>query len=180
MFEVDIHCCQGERDRCLGFAQAWIQDILIGKNDSELEYLYSLLSPSKIYAPVVIIPMYCKFSYPNATLKIFREDATNYSPITQSASEDQNMSAAPQSGPSNFMDPRSQDTSDLSGFRPQAISARVVEDYCAAAGKVVGETAKPNDPSEWISKLIDGINTAKDMIDAFKDMSSFLAINSGF
>ncbi len=47
-FEVDIHCCQGERDRSLGFAQAWIQDILIGENDSE--YLYSILSPSKIYA----------------------------------------------------------------------------------------------------------------------------------
>ncbi len=125
----------------------------------------------------VIIPMYCKFSCPNASLKIFREDATDYSPTTQSASEDQDMSAAPQSGPSNFMDPESQDTSDLSGFQLQAISARSVEDYCAAAGKVVGETAKPKDPSEWISKLIDGIDTVQDVIDAFKDVSTFLGIN---
>ncbi len=124
----------------------------------------------------VIIPTYCKFSCPNASLKIFREDATDYSPTTQSASEDQDMSAAPQSGPSNLWIPKVRYLR-LVGFQLQAISARSVEDYCAAAGKVVGETAKPKDPSEWISKLIDGIDTAKDVIDAFKDVSSFLAIN---
>ncbi len=117
--------------------------------------------------------MCSKISCANASLKIFREDATDYSPITQSACEDQDMSAAPQSGLSNDVDSESQDTSALSCLRPEKISARSVEDYCAAAGKVVGETVKPNDPSEWISKLIDGIDTAKDMIDAFKDVSSF-------
>ena len=120
--------------------------------------------------------MYCKFSCPNASLKIFREDATDYSPTTQSASEDQDMSAAPQSGPSNFMDPESQDTSDLSGFQLQAISARSVEDDWATAGKVIEDTAKPNDPSEWISKLTDGIDTVKSLIDAVKDVSRFLVI----
>ncbi|KAK0421920.1 hypothetical protein EV421DRAFT_589816 [Armillaria borealis] len=33
-------------------------------------------------------------------------------------------------------------------------------------GKVIEDTAKPNDPSEWISKLTDGIDTVKGLIDA--------------
>ncbi len=79
-------------------------------------------------------------------------------------------SVALQSGPSNTVDPESQGISDLSNMEP-------VEDYCAAAGKVVEETVKPNEPSEWISQLISGIDTVQNVIDAFKDVSTFLAIN---
>ncbi len=87
------------------------------------------------------------------------------------------MSAAPQSGSSNIADPESQDTSDFSGRQPEETSAMSMEDYCAAAGKVVEETIEPNEPSEWISKLIDGIDIVKGMIDAVKDVSGFLTIN---
>ncbi len=87
------------------------------------------------------------------------------------------MSAASQSGPSNTVDPESQDTSDLSIVQPEEISARSMEDYCAAAGKVIEDTAKPNEPSEWISRLIDGVDIVKSVIDAFKDVSTFLAMN---
>ncbi len=52
-----------------------------------------------------------------------------------------------------------------------------VEDYHAAAGKVIEETVEPNEPSEWISTLINSIDTVKGMIDAVKDVSRFLAIN---
>ncbi len=65
----------------------------------------------------------------------------------------------------------------MSGLQPKEIFARSLEDYCAAAGKVVEETVEPNEPSEWISKLIDGIDIVKGMIDAVKDVSGFLTIN---
>ncbi len=116
-------------------------------------------------------------SCPNVSLKIFREGASDYSAITQSASEDLDMSATLQSGPSNIVDPENQDTSNLSGLQPEEISARSVEDYCAAAGKVVEETVEPTEPPGWISKLIDGIDTVKGMIDAVKDVSRFLVID---
>ncbi len=86
------------------------------------------------------------------------------------------MLTALQSGPSNTVDPESQDTSDLSGLQADEISTRSVEDDWSTAGKLVEETAKPNEPSEWISKLIDGIDTVQDVIDAFKDVSTFLGI----
>ncbi len=87
------------------------------------------------------------------------------------------MSAAPQSGPSNIVDPESQDTSGLSGLEPEKIPVRSVEDYCAAAGRVVEETVEPTEPPGWISTLIDGIDTVKGMIDAVKDVSRFLMID---
>ncbi len=112
-------------------------------------------------------------SCPNVSLKIFREGASDYSPIAQSASEVQDMLATPQSALSNTVYPESQDTSDLSGMQPEEISARSVEDDWATAGKVIDDTAKPSDPSEWISKLTDGIDTVKGLIDAVKDVSRF-------
>ncbi|PBK66183.1 hypothetical protein ARMSODRAFT_372131 [Armillaria solidipes] len=115
-------------------------------------------------------------SCPNVSLKIFREDASDYSSITQ---EGQGMLATSQSDPSNIVDPASQDTSDLSGLQPEEISARSVEDYWATAGKVVEETAKPNEPSEWISNLIDGIDTVQNVIDAFKDVHPAASIAWG-
>ncbi len=114
---------------------------------------------------------------PNVSLKIFREGASDYSLITRPASEDQDMLTAPQSGPSDTVDPESQDTSDLSGLQVDEIPARSVEDDWSTAGKLVEETAKPDEPSEWISKLIDGIDTVKSVIDAFKDVSTVLGIN---
>ncbi|PBK89506.1 hypothetical protein ARMGADRAFT_1033073 [Armillaria gallica] len=91
------------------------EDILIGKNDG------------------TIVPICGKLSYANASLKIFREGLSNYSPIIQSANEDQDMSAIPQSSPSNTADPESQDTSDLSGLQPEDTSAMLVEDCHATA-----------------------------------------------
>lgn len=87
------------------------------------------------------------------------------------------MSATSQSGPSNSIDPRTQTASDLSGLQPEATSVRSVENGWAAAGKVVEDTVEPNEPSEWISKFTDGIDTVKSMIDAVKSVSRFLAIN---
>ncbi|PBK59540.1 hypothetical protein ARMSODRAFT_775903 [Armillaria solidipes] len=77
------------------------------------------------------------------------------------------MSAAPQGGPSNVADPESQDTSDLSGLQPEETSAMSLEDYYATAEEVVGKTTKPSEPSEWISRLIDGFDIVKSVIDAF-------------
>ncbi len=126
---------------------------------------------------IIIIPIRSKLAYANVSLKIFREDATDYPPITHSAGEDQDMSAAPPSGPSNTIDSRTQDASDLSqSLQPEAIAVSSVEDYWATAGKIVEETARPNDPSKWISKLIDGIDTVENVVDAFTDVSTFLAI----
>ncbi|PBK89084.1 hypothetical protein ARMGADRAFT_351318 [Armillaria gallica] len=111
--------------------------------------------------------MRSKLSCANASLKIFRGDATDYSRITQSASEDQDMSAAPQGGLLNVADDESQDTSDLSGLQPEETSAMSVEGYYAIAEEVVGKTVKPNEPSEWISRLVDGFDIVKSVIDAF-------------
>ncbi|KAK0235107.1 hypothetical protein EDD85DRAFT_954627 [Armillaria nabsnona] len=119
-------------------------------------------------------------SYPDISLKIFRDGASDYPPITQSANEDQDVLDAPQSGPSNNADPDIQETSDLSGLQPEEFSARYVEDYRAAAGKVVEDTVEPDEPSEWISKLIDGIDTVKGMIDAVKDLHPAASIAWGF
>ncbi len=135
--------------------------------------LHSQPLVSKLYVLAIIIPIRSKLSCANASLKIFWVDATDYPPITQFASEDQGMSAAPQTGTSNTIDRGTQDVSDLSGLQSEATS---VEDYWATAGKVIEDTAKPNDPSEWISKLTDGIDTVKSLIDAVKDVSRFLVI----
>ncbi|KAK0421923.1 hypothetical protein EV421DRAFT_1951051 [Armillaria borealis] len=112
----------------------------------------------------------------NVSLKIFREGASDYSSITQ---EDQGMLATPQSGPSNIVDLQSQDTSDLWGLQPEEISARSMEDDWATAGQVVKVTAKPNEPSEWISKLTNGIDTVKSLIDAVKDLHPAASIAWG-
>ncbi|KAK0437757.1 uncharacterized protein EV420DRAFT_1651737 [Desarmillaria tabescens] len=95
-------------------------------------------------------------SCPNVALKIIREGA------------------ATQSG---F--PGSQQTSYLSGSQLVATSAMSVEDHCATAGKVIEETAKPIEPSEWISKLIDGVDTVKSVIDALKDLHPAASIACG-
>ena len=88
------------------------------------------------------------------------------------------MSAAPQGGPSNVADPESHDTSDLSGLQPEETSAMSVEDYYATAVEVVRETVKLNfERSEWMSRLIDGFDIVKSVIDAFTSVSTFLAIN---
>ncbi len=138
--------------------------------------LYSPPSVSKIYALAIIIPIRSKLSCANVSLKIFREGASDYSPITQSASEDQDMSAPSQSGPSNFMDLENQDTSALSSLQPEETSAASVEDYYATAEEVVGETVKLDfEHSEWMSKLIDGFDIVKSVIDAFTSVSTFLA-----
>lgn len=113
------------------------------------------------------------------TLKIIREDATNYSPITQSANEDQDIDtpAALQSGPSDTINLGSQNAANLSVPQPEAIPAMSVEDNWALTGKRLQETAKPKDPPEWISKLTDGLDIVEHMIDVFKDVSRFFAIN---
>ncbi len=139
--------------------------------------LHSRPSVSKLCVLAIIIPIRGKLSCANAELKIFRDDATDYPSITQSASEDQDMSAASHSGPSNSIDLRTQTASDLSGPQPEATSARSVENVWAAAGKVVEDTVEPNEPSEWISKCTAGIDTVKSMIDAVKSVSRFLATN---
>ncbi len=88
------------------------------------------------------------------------------------------MSAAPQSGPSNVMDLENQDTSALSGLQPEETSAMSVEDYSATAEEVVEETVKLNfEHSEWMSRLIDGFDVVKSVIDAFTSVSTFLATN---
>ncbi|SJL09151.1 uncharacterized protein ARMOST_12527 [Armillaria ostoyae] len=150
-FEVEIYCCQDKGEyRNLGCSEAIIRDVLIGENDT------------------IIIPIRGKLSCANTSLKISQGDVTDYSRITQSASEDQDMSAAPQGGPSHIADPKSQDTSDLSGLQPEETSAMPVEDYYAAVEEVVGETVKLNfERSEWMSRLIDGFNIVKSVIDAF-------------
>ncbi|PBK89080.1 hypothetical protein ARMGADRAFT_351055 [Armillaria gallica] len=141
-FEVEIYCRQDKGEyRVLGCSEAVMRDILIGEDDT------------------IIIPIRGKLSCANTSLKIFRDNATDYPPITQSACEDQDMSAASQSSPSNSIDPRTQTASDLSGLQPEATSVRSVENDWAAAGKVVEDTVEPNEPSEWISKFIDGIDT---------------------
>ncbi|KAK0235086.1 hypothetical protein EDD85DRAFT_66181 [Armillaria nabsnona] len=161
-FQVEVYCRRGKGEyQCLGFCGASIQDILIGKTD------------------IIAMSISSNSSCPNVSLKIFREGASDYSAITQSASEDQDMSAAPQNGPSNIVDPESQDTSDLSGLQPEEISARSVEEYCAAARKVVEETVEPTEPPGWISRLIDGIDTVKGMVDAVKDLHPAAAIAWG-
>ncbi len=88
------------------------------------------------------------------------------------------MSAAPQSGPSNFMDSENQDTSTLSSLQPEETSAMSVEDHYATAEEVVGETVKLNlEHSEWMSRLIDGFDIVKSVIDAFTSVSTFLVEN---
>ncbi len=88
------------------------------------------------------------------------------------------MLAAPQSGPSNSMDLENQDTSALSSLQPEETSAMLVEDYYAAVEEVVGETIKLDfKHSEWMSRLIDGFDIVKSVIDAFTSVSTFLAIN---
>ncbi|KAK0235058.1 hypothetical protein EDD85DRAFT_65629 [Armillaria nabsnona] len=161
-FQVEVYCRRGKGEyQCLGFCGASIQDVSIGETD------------------IIAVSISSNSSCPNVSLKIFREGASDYSAITQSASEDLDMSAAPQSGPSNIVVPESQDTSGLSGLEPEEIPARSVEDYCAAAGRVVEETVEPTEPPGWISTLIDGIDTAKGMIDAVKDLHPAAAIAWG-
>ncbi len=88
------------------------------------------------------------------------------------------MSAAPQSGPSDTADPESQDTSDLSGLQSKETSTMSVEDCHTTAEEVVGETVKLNfEHSEWTSRLIDGFDIVKSVIDTFTSVSTFLAIN---
>ncbi len=55
--------------------------------------------------------------------------------------------------------------------------ATSVEDDDAMTGQVVEETPTPMEPSEWVSNLIDRVDTVKSMIDAVKGVSRFLAIN---
>ncbi|PBK89472.1 hypothetical protein ARMGADRAFT_1015119 [Armillaria gallica] len=91
-FQVEIYCRQGKgKSQCLGFCEASIQDVLIGETD------------------IITLSISSNSPCPDVSLKIFREGASDYSAITQSASEDQDMSAAPQSGPSNTVDPESLD-----------------------------------------------------------------------
>ncbi|PBK84337.1 hypothetical protein ARMGADRAFT_610783 [Armillaria gallica] len=161
-FQVEVYCRRSKGEyQCLGFCGESIQDVLIGETD------------------IIALSITSNSSCPNISLKIFREGASDYSAITQSSSEDLDMSAAPQSGPSNIVDPESQDTSGLSGLEPEEIPVRSVEDYCAAAGRVVEETVEPTEPPRWISTLIDGIDTVKGMIDAVKDLHPAAAIAWG-
>ncbi|SJL09142.1 uncharacterized protein ARMOST_12518 [Armillaria ostoyae] len=152
-----------EKHQCLGFYEGPIRDVLIGGSDT------------------IVIPMSNELPCLNTYFKIFREDATDYSPITQSADGDRDVdtSAAIQSGPSNTIDPGSQNASDLSGPQPGAIPATSVEDDRAIAAKVM-ETAKPKDPSEWISKLTDGVDIVEHVIDVFKDVHPAASIACSF
>ncbi|KAK0235092.1 hypothetical protein EDD85DRAFT_967501 [Armillaria nabsnona] len=171
-FKVEVYSLRKKiffrkaKSQCLGFYEGSIRDILIGRSES---------------SDTIDIPMTSKLSFSNTSLRIFREDAIDHSPITQSADEDRDVdtSAALQSWPSNTIDPGGQNASDLSGPQSEAISATSVEDDRAAAGKVM-ETAKPNEPSEWISKLIHGIDIVKGMIDAVKDVHPAASIAWGF
>ncbi len=119
------------------------------------------------------VDIQCKSSCPNTSLKLFLEDPAE---ITQSAGEDQDVgiSTAPQSHPSNVDAPGNQDMSDLPG--PQLLATSVEGDD-AMTGQVVEETSTPKEPSEWVSNLIDGVDTVKSMIDAVKGVSRFIAIN---
>ncbi|KAK0443059.1 uncharacterized protein EV420DRAFT_1649347 [Desarmillaria tabescens] len=157
-FTVDVYCRRGKGSQCLGMCGTSIRDILIGETD------------------IIVLSISSNSSCPNISLKIFREGATDYSSIAGSAGEDQDadMSTTTQSG---F--PGSQQTSDLSGSQLVATSAKSVEEYWATAGKVVEETAKPIEPSEWISELIDGVDTVKSVIDAFKDLHPAASIAWG-
>ncbi|SJL09166.1 uncharacterized protein ARMOST_12542 [Armillaria ostoyae] len=141
-FQVEVYCRRGEGDyQCLSFYGASIQDVLIGETD------------------IIVMSISSNSPCPNVSLKIFREGASNYSLITRPASEDQDMLT----GPSDTVDPESQDTSDLSGLQADKIPARSVEDDWSTARKLVEETAKPDEPSEWISKLIDSIDIVKSL-----------------
>ncbi|PBK89092.1 hypothetical protein ARMGADRAFT_351727 [Armillaria gallica] len=131
----------------LGVCETSIRDILTNEKD------------------IIVLPISGNSSCPDVSLKIFREGLSDYAPITQSASEDQDMPAAPQGGPSNIADPESQDTSNLSGLQLEESSAMSVEDYYATAEEEVGKTVEPNEPSEWMSRLIDGIDIVKSVID---------------
>ncbi|PBK89489.1 hypothetical protein ARMGADRAFT_1033061 [Armillaria gallica] len=70
-------------------------------------------------------------STPRWTLDLDLKSASDYSSITQSASEDQDMATTPQSSPLNTADPKNQDTSDLSGLQSKETSTILVEDYHA-------------------------------------------------
>ncbi|KAK0437751.1 uncharacterized protein EV420DRAFT_1342533 [Desarmillaria tabescens] len=158
-FQVEVYCRRGKGEyQCLGMCGASIGDVLIGETD------------------IIVMSINSNSSCPNVVLKIFREGATDYSSIAGSAGEDQDsdMSTATQNG---F--PESQDTSELSGSQLVATSATSVEDHCATAGRVVKETARPVEPSEWISKLIDGMDTVKSIIEAFKDLHPAASIACG-
>ncbi len=169
IFEVDVHCCLGKEDRSLGFYDASIGEIVIGKKNSE--YGYFPLSASKLRLPAIVVKIQSKSSCPDASLKIFLEDPAE---IIQSAGEDQDVgiSTAPQGRPVDALG--NQDTSDLSGGPMPTTS---VEDDDAMTGQVVEETPTPKEPSEWVSNLIDGVDTVEKMIDAFKDVSRFLGID---
>ncbi|SJL09139.1 uncharacterized protein ARMOST_12515 [Armillaria ostoyae] len=147
-FQVVVYCFRDKEDRqCLGVCETSIREVLTNETD------------------IIVLPISSDSSCPDVSLKIFREGLSDYSPITQLASKDQDMSAAPQSGPSNIADPERQDTSDLSGLQPEETS---VEEYYATAEEVVGETVKLNfERSEWMSRLIDGFDIVKSVIDAF-------------
>ncbi len=116
-----------------------------------------------------------KSSCPDASLKIFREDPAE---ITQSAGEDQDVgiSAAPnlKSRLWKIIGRGNQDTSTLPGLQLRPISAASVEDDYAIAKKAVEETPKPNEPSEWVSLLINGVHTVESMVGAIMDVSRFL------
>ncbi|SJL09130.1 uncharacterized protein ARMOST_12506 [Armillaria ostoyae] len=156
-FEVDVHCCKGKEDRGLGFYEASIGEIVIGKNNT------------------IDVKIKSKSSCPDASLKILLEDPAE---STQSAGED--ISTAPQSRPSNVIAPGNQDTPDLPGPQLGPMSATSVEDDDATAGKVVEETPPPKEPSEWVSNLIDGIDTVKNMIDTVKSVHPAASVALGF
>ncbi|KAK0440358.1 hypothetical protein EV421DRAFT_1962432 [Armillaria borealis] len=153
-FEVDVHCCKGKEDRGLGFYEASIREIVIGKNNT------------------IDVDIQSKSSCPGLSLKIFLEVPAE---ITQLAGED--ISTAPQSHPSNVVAPGNQDTSDLPG--PQLL-ATSVEDDDAMTGQVIEETPTPKEPSEWVSNLIDGFDTVKSMIDAVKEVHPAASVALSF
>ncbi|KAK0235056.1 hypothetical protein EDD85DRAFT_938360 [Armillaria nabsnona] len=155
-FEVDVYCCEG--DRSLGFYQASIGEIVIGKDNT------------------INVDIQSKSSCPGLSLKIFREPATE---IRQSAGEDQNIGISTPKGRRwslRIFGHRNQDTSNLSGLQPGPTS---VEDGYAIAKKAVEETSKPKEPSERVSNLINGVGTVKSMIDAVMDLHPAASIAWG-
>ncbi|KAK0495716.1 hypothetical protein EDD18DRAFT_1354219 [Armillaria luteobubalina] len=160
IFEVDVHCCVGKVRRSLGFYEAPTREIVIGKNNT------------------INVDIQCKSSGPSLSLKFFLEDQAE---ITQSA--EGILTIAPQPSPTRqwkIFGHRNPDTSNLLGLWLRSMSATLIEDDYATAGRVIQETPKPKEPSQWVSRLIDGVDTVETMIDSFKDVHPAASVAWGF
>ncbi len=116
----------------------------------------------------IVVNIQSKSSCSGVSLKIFREPAVEITPAGEEA--------APKSRPWKIFGRGNQNTSKLSGLQLGPTATSVEDDY-AIVRKLIEGTPTPKEPSEWVSNLIDGVDTVKSMIDVVKDVSRFLVID---